>query len=154
MPHSWRHSRPGWMWLWAPWSAVGAPVHCRGVGLHDLKKVSSNSNVSMILWLYEIAENLCLEVEIFWFRRWCSALRHGVVCGCWDFQKLEASVFPGRLGIIKLIKHVCMFLCLHTVVSYSFLSKRPWFLNYLQALKILPLVPWWITGQCLNIVLL
>jgi len=21
MPHPWRHSRPGWMWLWAAWSA-------------------------------------------------------------------------------------------------------------------------------------
>jgi len=20
MPHPWRHSRPGWMWLWAAWS--------------------------------------------------------------------------------------------------------------------------------------
>jgi len=21
MPHPWRHSKPGWMWLWAAWSA-------------------------------------------------------------------------------------------------------------------------------------
>ena len=21
MPHPWRHSRPGWMWLWAAWAA-------------------------------------------------------------------------------------------------------------------------------------
>ena len=20
VPHPWRHSRPGWMWLWAAWS--------------------------------------------------------------------------------------------------------------------------------------
>jgi len=20
MPHPWRHSKPGWMWLWAAWS--------------------------------------------------------------------------------------------------------------------------------------
>jgi len=31
MPHSWRHSRPGWMWLWAAWSVVGDPAHSRGV---------------------------------------------------------------------------------------------------------------------------
>ena len=23
MPHPWRHSRPGWMWLWAAWSGGG-----------------------------------------------------------------------------------------------------------------------------------
>jgi len=21
VPHPWRHSRPGWMWLWAAWSS-------------------------------------------------------------------------------------------------------------------------------------
>jgi len=21
MPYPWRHSRPGWMWLWAAWSS-------------------------------------------------------------------------------------------------------------------------------------
>jgi len=25
----WRHSTPGWMWLWAAWS--GNPAHSRGV---------------------------------------------------------------------------------------------------------------------------
>ena len=25
MPHPWRHSRPGWMWLWAAWSAGWRP---------------------------------------------------------------------------------------------------------------------------------
>uniref|UniRef100_A0A669QTQ2 Coiled-coil-helix-coiled-coil-helix domain containing 3 n=1 Tax=Phasianus colchicus TaxID=9054 RepID=A0A669QTQ2_PHACC len=34
MPHPWRHSRPGWMWLWAAWSAGCFPsefpsVFCR-----------------------------------------------------------------------------------------------------------------------------
>jgi len=24
-PHPWRHSRPGWMWLWAAWSAGWRP---------------------------------------------------------------------------------------------------------------------------------
>ena len=31
MSHPWRHSRPGWMWLWAAWSVVGNPAHSRGV---------------------------------------------------------------------------------------------------------------------------
>ena len=34
MPHPWRHSRPGWMWLWAAWSGGFNPGH------------------SMILWFY------------------------------------------------------------------------------------------------------
>jgi len=25
MPHPWRHSRPGWMWLWAAWSGGWLP---------------------------------------------------------------------------------------------------------------------------------
>jgi len=25
MPHPWRHSRPGWMWLWAAWAAGWRP---------------------------------------------------------------------------------------------------------------------------------
>jgi len=25
MPHPWRHSRPGWMWLWAAWSGGWRP---------------------------------------------------------------------------------------------------------------------------------
>jgi len=25
MPHSWMHSRPGWMWLWAAWSGLWWP---------------------------------------------------------------------------------------------------------------------------------
>ena len=36
MHHPWRHSRSGWMELWAPDEAVGVPVHCRGVGLDGL----------------------------------------------------------------------------------------------------------------------
>ena len=24
-PHPWRHSRPGWMWLWAAWSGGWRP---------------------------------------------------------------------------------------------------------------------------------
>jgi len=27
MPHPWRHSRPGWMGLWAAWSVVSDPAH-------------------------------------------------------------------------------------------------------------------------------
>jgi len=32
MPHPWRHSRPGWMWLWAAWSAGWRPCTQQGVG--------------------------------------------------------------------------------------------------------------------------
>ena len=32
MPHTWVHSRLGWMGLCTPDGAVGVPVHCRGVG--------------------------------------------------------------------------------------------------------------------------
>jgi len=35
MPHPWRHSRPGWMWLWAAWLLVGDPAHSRGLELDD-----------------------------------------------------------------------------------------------------------------------
>jgi len=31
MPHSWRHSRPGWMWLWAAWSGGWRPCTQQGV---------------------------------------------------------------------------------------------------------------------------
>jgi len=30
MPHPWRHSRPGWMWLWAAWSAGWRPCTWQG----------------------------------------------------------------------------------------------------------------------------
>ena len=30
MPHPWRHSRPGWMWLWAAWSAGWRPCTEQG----------------------------------------------------------------------------------------------------------------------------
>ena len=33
MPHPCRHSRPGWMWLWAAWSAGCDPAHSRGLEL-------------------------------------------------------------------------------------------------------------------------
>jgi len=32
MSHPWRHSRPGWMWLWAAW-AGGWPCTQQGVGM-------------------------------------------------------------------------------------------------------------------------
>ena len=30
MPHPWRHSRPGWMWLWAAWSGGWRPCTQQG----------------------------------------------------------------------------------------------------------------------------
>ena len=35
MPHPWRHSRPGWMWLWAAWAAGCDPAHSRGLELDE-----------------------------------------------------------------------------------------------------------------------
>ena len=35
MPHPWRHSRPGWMWLWAAWSAGWRPAHSSGLELDE-----------------------------------------------------------------------------------------------------------------------
>ena len=32
---SWRHSRPGWMWLWAAWAAGWRPSHSRGLELDE-----------------------------------------------------------------------------------------------------------------------
>ena len=35
MPHPWRHSRPGWMWLWAAWSAGWRPCTQQGLELNE-----------------------------------------------------------------------------------------------------------------------
>jgi len=35
MPHPWRHSRPGWMWLWAAWAAGWQPCTQQGVGTDE-----------------------------------------------------------------------------------------------------------------------
>ena len=35
MPHPCRHSRPGWMWLWAAWAAGWRPAHSRGLELDE-----------------------------------------------------------------------------------------------------------------------
>ena len=37
VPHPWRHSRSGWMGLWAPDGAVGVPAHCWGAGMMAFK---------------------------------------------------------------------------------------------------------------------
>jgi len=51
MPHPWRHSRPGWMWLWAAWSAGWRPCTQQGVGTGwSLWSFSTQA----ILWFYLI----------------------------------------------------------------------------------------------------
>ena len=35
VPHPCRHSRPGWMWLWAAWAAGWQPAHSRGLELDE-----------------------------------------------------------------------------------------------------------------------
>jgi len=47
---SWRLSRIGWIRSWATWSSCGVPVHCRGVGLHDLWR---SLPTLRILWFYD-----------------------------------------------------------------------------------------------------
>ena len=37
MPHPWRHSRPGWMWLWAAWSGGWRPCSVERVEGGGLK---------------------------------------------------------------------------------------------------------------------
>ena len=48
MPHSWMHSRPGWMWLWAAWSSD--PVHSRGV---ETQWSLWSFSTQAILWFYD-----------------------------------------------------------------------------------------------------
>ena len=35
MPHPWRHSKPGWMWLWAAWSSGWQPCIAGGLKFDD-----------------------------------------------------------------------------------------------------------------------
>jgi len=37
IPHPWRHSRPGWMGLWATWSSGWQPAHNKGLELGGLQ---------------------------------------------------------------------------------------------------------------------
>ena len=37
VPHPWRHSRSGWMGLWAPHGALVVHVGCRGIGPDELE---------------------------------------------------------------------------------------------------------------------
>jgi len=50
MPHPWRHSRPGWMWLWAAWSGGWQPCTQQGVetGLSLWSFATQD-----ILWLHD-----------------------------------------------------------------------------------------------------
>jgi len=50
MPHPWRHSRSGWMGLWATWPSGSSSVHGRGFGkIWSLRSLSTQS----ILWFYD-----------------------------------------------------------------------------------------------------
>ena len=54
MPHPWRHSRPGWMWLWAAWSMVGDPAHSKGV---ETRRSLWSFSTQAILWFYDSKNN-------------------------------------------------------------------------------------------------
>ena len=50
MPHPHRHSRPGWMWLWAAWSSGWWPCTWQGVETRwSLRSFSTQA----ILWFYD-----------------------------------------------------------------------------------------------------
>ena len=59
MPCPWRHSRSGWMGLWAPDGAIGVPVHCRGVGLHG------SLPAQLILWFSALIFSL-YSIDMSW----------------------------------------------------------------------------------------
>jgi len=50
MPHPWRHSRPGWMWLWAAWSAGWRPCTQQGV---ETRWSLWSFSTQAILWSYD-----------------------------------------------------------------------------------------------------
>ena len=55
LPHPWRPSRPGWMWLWAAWSSGWQPCTSQGGWNSMIVVVLFNQGHSMILWFYEIS---------------------------------------------------------------------------------------------------
>ena len=58
--HPCRHSRSGWMVLWAPDGAVGVSAYCREVGLGDL---SRSFPTLTILWFCETRDSSLRESE-------------------------------------------------------------------------------------------
>jgi len=65
MPLPWRHSRPGWMWLWAARSSCWQPCPWQGGWNYMIFEVLFNSGHSMILWFRLVAfwsfQNMCLS---------------------------------------------------------------------------------------------
>jgi len=49
MPHPWRHSRPGWMWLWAAWSGGWWPCTQQGGWNQMITVILFNPGHSMII---------------------------------------------------------------------------------------------------------
>ena len=49
MPHPWRHSRPGWMWLWAAWFGGWRPCTWQGGWNPTISVVLFNPGHSVIL---------------------------------------------------------------------------------------------------------
>ena len=50
VPHPWRHSRSGWMGLWAPWCGCRCPCSLQGSWITWPLRIPSNLNSSVILW--------------------------------------------------------------------------------------------------------
>ena len=51
MPHPWRHSRPGWMWLWAAWSGGWRP--CTEQGVETRRSLWSFSTQAILSFYYD-----------------------------------------------------------------------------------------------------
>jgi len=68
MPHPWRHSRPGWMWLWAAWSAGWRPCTQQGGWNWMIAVVLFNPGHSLIKWLLiTISENQKITTHLLSF---------------------------------------------------------------------------------------
>ena len=54
VPHPWRHSRPGWIGLWAAWAGGGQPCPWEGLGWCGLwgrfQPKPHNDSVILFLW--------------------------------------------------------------------------------------------------------
>jgi len=59
IPHPWRHSRPGLMWLWAAWSSGWWPCTWQGV---ETRWSLWSFSTQVILWFYEYSITFCCSM--------------------------------------------------------------------------------------------
>ena len=110
MPHPWKHSRSGWMGLWATWSSWRCPCSLQGVRARWPLKVPSNTNHSTILWFYE---------------RWM--IRQAAICCTWLIhmnEKVRAPAFLSPLFLCLHLSGLPNILCTFLVTRYSAASVQ------------------------------